>query len=67
MKTVYISIGNRLLRPLGLMLVPVPPSAKMLREHANVTETQHPAYGVTTVQWLRHVADLRDGAKKSEL
>jgi hypothetical protein len=47
---------NRLLRTVGLMLVPVPPSAKMLHEHANVSESHHPSRGGNTVRWMRKVA-----------
>jgi len=45
----------------GLMVVPAPPSAKMLREHANVSEVHHPSRGGNTVAWMRQVAHLRDG------
>jgi site-specific DNA-cytosine methylase len=34
---------NRLLRRLGVMVVPRPPSAKMLHEHANISECHHPS------------------------
>jgi hypothetical protein len=47
---------NRALRLLGLMLVPLPPSAKMLHEHANVSEVHHPSRGGNTVRWMRRVA-----------
>lgn len=49
---------NRLLRRLGVLLVPLPPSAKMLREHANVSECHHPSRGGNTVAWMRRVADI---------
>lgn len=49
---------NRLLAPLGVLVVPRPPSAKMLREHANVSEVHHPSRGGNTVAWMRRVADL---------
>lgn len=48
---------NRVLRRFGVMLVPVPPSAKMLREHANISEQHHPARGGNTVAWMRLVAE----------
>lgn len=48
---------NRVLRWFGVMLVPVPPSAKMLREHANISEQHHPARGGNTVAWMRLVAE----------
>jgi hypothetical protein len=48
---------NHILRWAGLMIVPRPPSAKMLREHANVSECHHPSRGGNTVQWMRRVAD----------
>lgn len=47
---------NRALRPFGLMVVPVPPSAKMLHEHANVSECHHPSRGGNGVRWMRVVA-----------
>lgn len=49
---------NAFLRRLGIIIVPLPPSAKMLREHANVSETHHPSRGGNTVRWMRRVADL---------
>jgi len=49
---------NRALRPVGVMLVPRAPSAKMMREHANVSECHHPSRGGRTVAWMRTVADL---------
>lgn len=51
----------RWLRRLGYVVVPAPPSTKMLRECANVAETHHPARGGNTVTWLREVADVVDG------
>lgn len=47
---------NTVLRHVGLLLVPKP-SAKMLNEHANVSETHHPARGGNTVRWMRQVAE----------
>lgn len=49
---------NRVLRPLGVMVVPRAPSAKMLREHANVSECHHPSRDGRTTVWMRTVADL---------
>lgn len=49
---------NRVLRRFGVLIVPCPPSAKMLREHANVSETHHPSRGGKTVVWMRRVAEL---------
>ena len=49
---------NRVLRPLGVMLVPMPPSATMLHEHANISECHHPSRGGRTVAWMRRVAAL---------
>lgn len=57
----YLGTVNRALRALGVMVVPLPPSAKMLREHANISETHHPSGGGKTVKWLRDVADMRHG------
>jgi hypothetical protein len=53
---------NLLLRRFGLLVVPVPPSAKMLREHADVAATRHPVRGGRTVEWLYRVADLVGGS-----
>lgn len=55
--------ANRLLRRFGVMLAPLPPSAKMLREHANVCESQHlhgDVHGRTDgcVVWLRRAAGV---------
>lgn len=47
---------NALLRHVGLLLVPKP-SAKMLNEHANVSEAHHPSRGGNTVRWMRRVAE----------
>lgn len=55
---------NSLLRRFGYLIVPIPPSAKMLREHANVSETHHPAKGGNTVEWMRHVADMVPAARR---
>jgi tRNA G10 N-methylase Trm11 len=53
---------NRVLRRFGFVALPLPPTAKMLREHANVLETARPyVHGSFTLRWLRHVADLVDG------
>jgi hypothetical protein len=49
---------NWALRPIGVMLVPRAPSAKMMREHANVSATHHPSGNGRTVAWMRTVADL---------
>lgn len=54
---------NRLLLRFGYVLAPAPPSAKMLREHANVSEAHHPSRGGRTVAWLRSMADLIDAGK----
>jgi hypothetical protein len=54
---------NRLLLRFGYVLAPAPPSSKMLREHANVSETHHPSRGGRTVAWLRGMADLVDSGK----
>ncbi len=51
-----IGLVNALLRRFGLLLVPKP-SAKMLHEHANVSETHHPSRGGKTVAWMRQVAE----------
>jgi hypothetical protein len=52
---------SRLLNRRGFVVVPLPPSAKMLREHANVCESQHlrgDVHGSTDgcVVWMRAVA-----------
>lgn len=52
----------RWLRRRGYTVVPLPPSTKMLREHANVSESHHPSRGGRTVTWMREVADIVDGA-----
>lgn len=49
------------LRRRGLVIVPMPPSAKMLREQANIGEHYHPSGRGRTVLWLREVADQLDG------
>jgi hypothetical protein len=51
---------NGALRWFGLMIVPLPPSAKMLREHANISEHHHPSRGGRTVEWMRTLADRMD-------
>jgi hypothetical protein len=53
-----IRILNRILRRVGVMVVPVPPSAKMLHEHANISEHFHPSRGGNTVRWMRRVAEI---------
>jgi hypothetical protein len=52
---------NRVFRRFGVLLVPCPPSAKMMHEHANVSECHHPARGGRTVVWMRRVAGYMDG------
>ena len=47
---------NKVLSWFGVLLVPMPPSAKMLHEHANVSEVHHPSRGGNTVAWMRKVA-----------
>lgn len=54
---------NRALLRFGYVLAPAPPSAKMLREHANVSECRHPARGGRTVAWMRGLATLVDGGQ----
>ncbi len=54
---------NRLLLRFGYVVAPAPPSAKMLREHANVSESHHPSREGRTVAWLRSTADLIDASK----
>lgn len=49
---------NAMTSRVGFMLVPVPPSTKMLNEHANVSEAHHPSLGGRTVEWMRTVANL---------
>lgn len=53
-----MNLLNRITRRLGFLVVPLPPSAKMLHEHANVSECHHPSRGGNTVRWMRRVADL---------
>ena len=53
-----LELLNYLLRPLGVLVVPRPPSGNALREIANVAETHHPARGGRAVRWLRIVAKL---------
>jgi hypothetical protein len=56
-----MNVINRLLRRTGFMLVPRPySSARMLREHANTSESHHPSHGGNTVRWMRHVAYLTE-------
>lgn len=52
-----MKVLNKVLRKFGYLVVPCPPSAKMMEEHANVSETHHPSRGGNTVKWLRLVAD----------
>lgn len=59
-----MGVVNFLLRPLGIILVPRPPSAKMMREYANVAEAHHPSRGGNTVRWMRRVADLMGQDKR---
>lgn len=54
---------NRWLVRRGFLLVPVPPSSKMLHEHANVSVSHHPSRGGNTVRWMRTVADQLAEAK----
>lgn len=49
---------NHILRWFGYMIVPRPPSAKMLREQANVGEVHHPAGKGLTVAWMHRVAKM---------
>lgn len=56
-----MKIVNRVLRRFGAMLAPLPPSGKMLIEHANVCESQHLASDVHgnvdgCTRWMRRVA-----------
>jgi hypothetical protein len=39
-------------------------SAKMMREHANTSESFHPSRGGNTVRWMRRVAYLMDGRSR---
>lgn len=59
----WVTLTNRVLRRARLMLVPLPTSPKMLREHANISESFHPSRGGLTVKWLRDVAALMERAK----
>jgi hypothetical protein len=52
---------NRVLLRFGYVLAPSPPSATMLREHANISECHHPARGGRTVAWMRGLATIMDG------
>lgn len=52
-----MKVINRALRPFGVMLAPVPPSAKMLHEMANVCEVHHPSRVSRLTRWTRRVAD----------
>ena len=52
---------NWITRRLGFLIVPLPPSAKMLHEHANVSEVHHPSRGGNTVRWMRRVAGYMGG------
>lgn len=57
---------NRPLRRFGLMVVPLPTSPKMLREHANVSESFHPSRRGNTIRWMRRVADLMEASGNYE-
>lgn len=57
MNRIWVAL-NWVLRPMGLLVVPRPPSAKMMREHANVSECHHPSRGGNTIVWMRTVAQL---------
>lgn len=52
-----LRVINSGLRRVGLLLV-TKPSAKMLNEHANVSECYHPSRGGNTVAWMREVAEM---------
>lgn len=52
---------NWFTRRFGFLIVPCPPSGKMLIEHANVSEAHHPSRGGNTVRWMREVAELAGG------
>lgn len=58
-----MKILNRALLRLGYVLTPTPPSAKALREHANVSECHHPAATGRTVEWMRALATTMDGGR----
>lgn len=47
---------NSITRRFGFLVV-LKPSAKMLNEHANVSEVHHPSRGGETVEWMRQVAE----------
>jgi hypothetical protein len=55
---------NRVLRAFGVLLVPCPPSAKMMHEHANVSESHHPSRGGRTVAWMRLVGSYMEGKRR---
>jgi hypothetical protein len=55
-----MKVLNRILLRAGYVLAPAPPSAKMLREHANISECHHPARGGRTVKWMRDLATIMD-------
>lgn len=57
MNRIWVAL-NWVLRPMGLLVVPRPPSAKMMREHANVSEARRLSSQGRTVAWMRTVADL---------
>lgn len=48
---------NKILKRFGWLLVRTPPSAKMMHEHANISESFHPSRGGRTVAWMRYVAE----------
>jgi hypothetical protein len=56
---------NWWIRPLGIILVPCPPSVQQLEEHANVSEAHHPSRGGNTVKWMRQVASMMTKAGHS--
>ena len=62
-----VRLINRLLSRTGMLLVPAPPSAKMLHEHANVSECHHPSRGGNTVAWMRKVAAIVEANTRRDL
>jgi hypothetical protein len=60
MRRWLLSTVNRALRLAGLALVPVPSSAKMLFEHANVCESHRNVHGHgdRCLYWLRSVGEV---------
>lgn len=54
-------LNRLLLRWYGVLLVPAPPSAEMLHEHANICELQYPLRGNNPmVRWMRLVASYME-------